>query len=202
MAIRGQISPNCVSPIYDLLVWTARLYVRTSPVNFDEGLNLNMVVAFYPGSFDPPHNGHLAVINMASRLFSEVVVGVGVNPDKEISFLSGNERVEILQSLTANNSAVSVVLYDGLTVDAAAKVGAECLLKGVRSGIDLSEELAQAQMNSMGSNPLPTLLVPGIGSDGLLSSRYIRQVVSMGGNVADVVPAAVTELLVKKGITK
>ncbi len=154
-------------------------------------------MALYPGSFDPVHNGHLAIIAAASPLFDEVVVAVGCNPGKSTGMFSGPERVDLLQESLAPLGLpnVRVTTFTGLVTVAAAEEGADCLVKGIRSASDLDTEMLQANMNFQSSGGLPTVFLPGIGSSALISSRYVREIATRGGDVHAVVPPAVLNRL-------
>lgn len=154
-----------------------------------------MAVALYPGSFDPIHNGHLAVIELAAPLFDELIVAVGHNPAKPSGLLTGEERAEMIAASVGHLSNVRVELFTGLVTAAASDHGADCLLKGIRSGSDLDVEMLQANMNAASGNGLPTVFVPGIGPHALVSSRYIREIASRGGDVHSVVPEVVAKWL-------
>jgi pantetheine-phosphate adenylyltransferase len=158
-----------------------------------------MAVALYPGSFDPVHNGHLAVITMAASIFDEVIVGVGHNPGKPSGFFTPEERVEHLIESTSEMVNVRVVTFTGLVTVAAADLGVTCLVKGLRSGSDLDIEMLQAKMNSATGRDLPTVFLPGIGTNALISSRYVREIASAEGDVTSVVPAAVQRALTIRG---
>ena len=152
-----------------------------------------MAVALYPGSFDPVHNGHLAIIAAASPLFDVVVVGVGYNPGKSSGMFDGPERAElIVESLAPLDLPnVRVTTFTGLVTAAARDEGADCLVKGLRSGSDLDAEMLQANMNYQSSGGLPTVFLPGIGPSALISSRYVREIAGAGGDIQSVVPAVV-----------
>lgn len=155
-----------------------------------------MTRAFYPGSFDPVHNGHVAVIEAAASIFDEIVVAVGHNPQKASSgFLPAEDRVELIEAAIGHENNVRVVLFSGLVTVAAAEHGASCLLKGLRSSTDLDVEMLQAKMNSATGDGIPTVFVPGIGTDALVSSRYVREIAAAGGDVSSVVPRVVAERL-------
>lgn len=162
-----------------------------------------MAVALYPGSFDPVHNGHLAVIEVAASLFERVVVAVGHNPAKPSGMLSGEERAELIRRCLGEVANVEVALFTGLVTVAADDLGADCLVKGIRSATDLDAEMLQANMNAKtgrpGADDLPTVFLPGIGSHALISSRYIREIAARGGDVSRVVPPVVVERLVRLG---
>ena len=159
-----------------------------------------MAVALYPGSFDPVHNGHLAIIATASPLFDQIVVAVGYNPGKPTGLFAGPERVHLLveciDGLKVAN--VRVTTFTGLVTTAAADEGADCLLKGVRSGTDLDSEMLQANMNFHTSGGLPTVFLPGIGPSALISSRYVREIAARGGDVQTVVPAVVHDRIASR----
>ena len=154
-----------------------------------------MAVALYPGSFDPVHNGHLAVVEVAAALFERVIVAVGHNPAKPSGMLPAAQRVELIEGEIGHLANVEVTLFAGLVTTAAADLGADCLLKGVRSATDLDAEMLQANMNAKSGGDLPTVFLPGMGDDALISSRYVREIASRDGDVSRVVPAAVAARL-------
>lgn len=157
-----------------------------------------MAVALYPGSFDPVHNGHIAIIAMAAEVFDHVIVGVGHNPAKPSGFFTGPERMKLIEASTAHLSNVRVDGFSGLVTEAAADLGATCLIKGVRSATDLDVEMLQANMNAETGGGLPTVFLPGMGDHALVSSRYVREIASVGGDVSSVVPEPVQQALVER----
>lgn len=158
-----------------------------------------MSSALYPGSFDPVHNGHLAVIAMVAPLFDELIVGVGHNPDKPSGLFTPDERATFLRDATAHHGNVRVELFSGLSIVAAVALGADCLLKGVRGASDLDAELQQANMNLV-TGEIPTIFVPGVGAHALVSSTYVRQIGLMGGDVSSVVPAPVADQIRERSL--
>ena len=154
-----------------------------------------MAVALYPGSFDPIHNGHLSVIETAAPLFTDFIVAVGHNPAKPSGLLTGEKRAELIAGVVAHLGNVRVELFTGLVTAAAADLGADCLVKGIRSASDLDVEMLQANMNAESSGGMPTVFIPGIGPHALVSSRYIREISARGGDVTSVVPPAVAKQL-------
>ena len=158
-----------------------------------------MAVALYPGSFDPVHNGHLSVVEVAASLFDRVIVAVGHNPAKPSGMLTPPVRRELIETCVAHLSNVSVGSFTGLVTSAATDLGADCLIKGIRSATDLDAEMLQANMNAKTGGDLPTVFIPGMGDHALVSSRYIREIASRGGEVGRVVPAAVVERLSEVG---
>jgi pantetheine-phosphate adenylyltransferase len=158
-----------------------------------------MAVALYPGSFDPIHNGHLAVIEAAAAVFDEIIIGVGHNPAKPSGLFSPEERSAMIKASVSGYPNVRVDSFTGLVTVAAAEMGATCLLKGIRSASDLDVEMLQANMNAQSGGGIPTIFVPGVGPHALVSSRYIREIAARGGDVRSVVPAPVAERLVGDG---
>lgn len=153
-----------------------------------------MATALYPGSFDPVHNGHIAVIRHAAGLFDRVVVGVGHNPEKPSGLFTPDERVDMIRSEVADLDGVSVELFSGLVTVAAAGFGADCLVKGLRGGSDLDAEMQQAHMN-LTTGSVPSVFIPATGPSALVASTYVRQIAAMGGDVSDVVPPSVLSAL-------
>ena len=156
-----------------------------------------MSSALYPGSFDPMHNGHLAVITHVSALFDRVIVGVGHNPDKPSGLFTPDQRVAMIETEVASLGNVSVELFSGLVTAAAAALGADCLVKGLRGASDLDAEMQQSHMN-LTTGGTPTIFVPATGPSALVASTYVRQIAAMGGDVADVVPATVLSALTER----
>jgi pantetheine-phosphate adenylyltransferase len=153
-----------------------------------------MGLALYPGSFDPVHNGHLAVIEMATTVFDQVVVAVGHNPSKPGGLFTPDERMELLTETTTEHGNVKVTSFSGLVTGAAADLGAACLVKGIRSASDLDVEMLQANMNAR-TGGTPTVFLPALGQHALVSSRYVREIAAAGGDLSAVVPAVVAERL-------
>jgi pantetheine-phosphate adenylyltransferase len=156
-----------------------------------------MTVALYPGSFDPVHNGHLALIEQASALFEQVVVGVGHNPQKPSGLFTPDERAELIRAELADRGNVRVELFSGLVTKAACDLGATCIIKGIRGAADLDAELQQAHMN-LSSGGVPTIFLPAVSGAAFVASRYVREIAAMGGDVRAVVPPAVAERLLEK----
>jgi len=158
-----------------------------------------MSVALYPGSFDPIHNGHLAIIENAVQVFDRLVVAVGYNAAKPSGAFGIDQRMEMIRESVQDLPSVSVVSFTGLVTVAAHEHGATCLVKGIRSATDLDAEMLQANMNSVTGNGIPTVFLPGIGDSALVSSRYVREISAAGGNVGAVVPQSVMRRLSERG---
>jgi pantetheine-phosphate adenylyltransferase len=153
--------------------------------------------ALFPGSFDPPHLGHLDLIRRAAALMDEVVVGVAGNPDKQ-AFLAVAERIALLHADCAGLATVRVVGYQGATTAFAAANGCGVLVRGLRNAGDLEAEQAMAEINR--GNGLDTLLLPARSEHVHLSSRLVRQVLAAQLPLAGLVSAGVAEALARRPI--
>jgi len=158
---------------------------------------LKKVTAIYPGSFDPPTNGHLDLIERGSKIFDELVVAILRNPDKDPLFSVG-ERRRMLEALTAEFHNVRVDTFDGLTVDYAAKMKASAVLRGIRALSDYEYELQMALMNRKLQPNLETVFMMPAEQYSYLSSRLVREVAKLGGSIADLVPQMVEQRLREK----
>jgi len=154
------------------------------------------VKAIFPGSFDPITNGHLDVINRGIKLFDEVIVAVGRSPVKNQLF-TPDERVEMIAELVADIPGVSVESFDGLTVEYAAKRGADAILRGLRSLTDVQYEFKLAMTNRAVAG-IETVFVMTSEEYGFTSSTLIREVASLGGNVSKLIPENVYKRLQKR----
>ncbi|QWF82855.1 pantetheine-phosphate adenylyltransferase [Amycolatopsis sp. CA-230715] len=152
--------------------------------------------AVCPGSYDPATNGHLDIIERASRLFDEVVVTVMINKSKKGLF-SIEERMELLRDTTASLPNVRVDSWQGLLVDYCRANGIAAIAKGLRSVSDFDYELQMAQMNRELSG-VETLLMPNNPVYGFLSSSLVKEVATYGGDVTNLVPQLVLERLKEK----
>lgn len=155
---------------------------------------MNKNIAIYPGSFDPPTNGHLDLIERGSKIFDELVVAILRNPDKDPLF-NVSERAAMLEALTGHYSNVRVDTFDGLTVDYAVKVGASSVLRGIRALSDYEYELQMALMNRKLRPELETVFMMPAEKYSYLSSRLVREVAQLGGSVKGLVPELVEQNL-------
>ncbi len=144
------------------------------------------VRALFPGSFDPITNGHLDVVRRAIKLFDELVIAVGRSPVKNQLF-SPEERVEMIQELVADLPRVRVESFEGLTVEYAARVKADVILRGLRSLTDVQYEFQLAMTNRAVAG-IETVFVMTSEQYGFTSSTLIREVASLGGNLSNLVP--------------
>ena len=155
---------------------------------------MKKVIAIYPGSFDPPTNGHLDLIERGSKIFDELIVAILRNPDKNPLFSLG-ERRAMLEALTAGFKNVQVDVFDGLTVDYAARVKASAVLRGIRALSDYEYELQMALMNRKLEPRLETVfMLPGEPYS-YLSAKLVREIAQLGGPLTDLVPAVVEQKL-------
>ena len=156
---------------------------------------MKRVIAIYPGTFDPPTNGHLDLIQRGSVIFDELVVGILRNPDKETALFSLAERTEMLNALTGKLDNVRIDTFDGLLVDYAARIGAGALLRGIRAISDYEYELQMALMNRKLSPGLETVFMMPAETYSYVSSRLVKQIVQLGGSVHGLIPDLVEERL-------
>lgn len=156
-----------------------------------------MAVALCPGSFDPPTNGHIDVVERASRHFERVVVVVIDNPHKKTVFDS-EERVDLLKEAVGHLSNVQVEHHGGLLVDLARLKGAAVIIKGLRAISDLEYELQMAQMNASLLETVDTLFVTTNPKWSFISSSLVKEVAELGGDVSELVPASVNKALLQR----
>jgi pantetheine-phosphate adenylyltransferase len=135
--------------------------------------------AVFAGSFDPPTRGHIDLIERCRKLFDRTIVAVGRNPEKTPMF-TPEERVEILRQLLGADGDVQVEAYDGLTMDYVRRRRADVIVKGIRDGEDLRNELRQANVNMLAGD-VETVFLFTTDQTALISSTLIRQICEMGG---------------------
>ena len=153
-----------------------------------------MTAALCPGSFDPPTNGHIDVIERTSRHFERVLVAVIANPSKQALF-SLDERKEMLADALAHVSNVEIDSFDGLLVDFARSRGIGVVVKGLRAVSDFEYELQMAEMNSALAPGLDTMFVTAKPAWAFLSSSLVKEVSRFGGAVEGLVPEGVARAL-------
>jgi pantetheine-phosphate adenylyltransferase len=151
-------------------------------------------LAIYPGSFDPVTNGHLDLIERASKLFGRLVVTVARNGEKAPMFTL-QERVEMLREATQPFPNVEVDTFDGLLVDYSRKLGARVLVRGIRAVSDYEYELQMALMNRRLEPQLETVFMLPAVEYSYLSSHLVRELAVLGGSLNGLVPAAVEQRL-------
>ena len=160
-----------------------------------------MIIALYPGSFDPITNGHIDIATRASVLFDKTVVGIFATPDKNLMF-SLEERVDMAQKATAHLKKVEVIPYSNITVDFAREIQAQVLVRGLRMIGDFEWEFEMAMMNQMLSPGLETVCFMASQEYQFLSASLIKEVASLGGDISKLVPNHVAEALRKKDLGK
>ncbi len=146
--------------------------------------------AIYPGSFDPVTNGHLDVIERARKLFDEVVVAIAHNDQKQPLFTL-DERLDFLRQMTASHQGVSVLPLDGLLVEFAVEQGANAIVRGLRAVSDFEFEFQMALMNRKLEATLETIFLMPKEEYTYLSSRIVKEIARLGGDIAKFVPPPV-----------
>lgn len=155
----------------------------------------------FPGSFDPPTNGHLDVIRRSVPLFDEIVIAVLNNPDKHPMF-TVEERVdmirEILPSDKMNGCKLSVQSFTGLTAEFAKQIGATAIIRGIRAVSDYEYELRMALMNRKLEPAIETVFLMADEAYSYVSSTLMKQVVLLGGRVEGLIPPLVEARMKEK----
>lgn len=154
-------------------------------------------IAVYPGSFDPPTNGHLDIIERSSRVFSRVIVAVALNLRKN-AFFSPAERVRMLKQLTSTMGNVEVTSFRGLLVDFARVQEAHVLVRGLRAISDFEYEYQMAQMNRKLDQEVDTVIMMTGERHSAISSNIVKEIARFGGKIDDLVPPLVRDILLKK----
>ena len=152
--------------------------------------------AIYPGSFDPVTNGHLDVIERARKLFDEVIVAVAINDQKQPLFAPDERLAMLRQAITID--AVRVAPMEGLLVEFAASEGAHADVRGLRAISDFEFEFQMALMNRKLDSEIETIFLMPKEEYTYLSSRIVKEIAKLGGDVSAFVPPLVAEALAKK----
>jgi len=153
--------------------------------------------AVYPGSFDPVTNGHVDLIQRSAALFDQVVVAILKNTEKAPLF-TVEERIEMLNSSVADLSNVSVAAFEGLLVDFVEKIGASVIVRGIRAVSDYEYELQMALMNRRLSGKVETVFMLPAESYSFLSSKLVKEIAELGGNIEGFVPTEVEKRIRRK----
>lgn len=146
--------------------------------------------ALFPGSFDPFTAGHLNILSRALAMFDEVVVAIGVNQDKT-GFFSNSQKIDIIRSATAGLGNVSVIEYDGLTVDVCRELGICHIVRGVRNMLDFENERAIADANRRLAPDVDTIIIPTSQEFAHISSSAVRDILRHHGDTSMFVPEGV-----------
>ncbi len=153
--------------------------------------------AIYPGSFDPVTNGHLDVIERARKLFDEVIVAVAHNDQKKPLF-SLEERLEFLRTVAGSRAGVLIAPLDGLLVEFARRENAQAVVRGLRAVSDFEFEFQMALMNRKLEGNVETIFLMPKEEYTYLSSRIVKEIARLGGDVGEFVPPCVVESFRKK----
>ena len=153
--------------------------------------------AIYPGSFDPVTLGHWDLIQRAAKLVDRLVVAVLHNPAKTPAF-TVEERVAMLKELTASLPNVEITTFHGLLVDFAKAQNAQFIVRGVRAFSDFEYEFQMALMNRKLAPELETVFLMPKEKYAAVSSRLVREIGSMGGNLSELVPEALRERVAQR----
>lgn len=151
----------------------------------------------YPGSFDPVTNGHLDIINRASKICDKLIVLVSVNKRKTSAFTI-EERLELLNLSIPNRANIEITSYNGLLVDFMRKVNAKTIVKGLRAISDFEYEMQMALLNHNLDNDIDTIFMMTSIQYSFLSSSAIRELASYGGKIDDFVPEKIADIIIKK----
>ncbi len=156
-----------------------------------------MKKAIYPGSFDPITNGHVDIIERALRIFDELTIAISVNQEKSPAF-SLEERRILIEETFAKNKNLSVIIFDGLLVDLTKKVGISLVIRGLRAASDFEYEFQLAAMNRSLDKNFETIFLMTGSDTHFLSSRLVKEIAFLGGDVSSMVPKHVMKALINK----
>ena len=153
--------------------------------------------AIYPGSFDPVTNGHLDVVERARKLFDEVIVAVAHNDEKEPLF-SLQERLALLEQTVGKIDNIRIAQFDGLLIEFALEQNAAAVIRGLRAVSDFEFEFQMALMNRKLRDSVETIFLMPKEEYTYLSSRLVKEIARLGGDVSKFVPSVVATALGKK----
>ncbi|HXH55983.1 pantetheine-phosphate adenylyltransferase [Iamia sp.] len=156
-----------------------------------------MTTVLYPGSFDPVHNGHVEIIDVAAGLFDKVVVAALRNPQKGEPMFDLAERSSMLCDSVAHLPNVEVVGFSKLVVEVATDVGADFIIKGLRAVSDFESEMHQAHMN-LAISGVHSVFIPSATTHSFVASKLIREIARFGGDVTSMVPPPVAKRLAER----
>ena len=151
-----------------------------------------MKIAVYPGSFDPITNGHLDILERSLKVFDKVIVLVASNPDKKYIF-SSKERVEMIKDAIKGLKNVDVDATEGLTVAYAKKVGANCLIRGLRAVTDFEYEFKLSAANEYIDSSIDEVFFMSHAETSFISSSTVNELYRSGVDISKLVPASVVK---------
>lgn len=156
----------------------------------------------YAGSFDPLTLGHVDVISKACAMVDHLTIAIGIHPGKAPLF-SVDERVEMIRASVSSlaqsaGTSLDVITFDDLAVNAAKRVDATLLIRGLRDGTDFDYEMQMAGMNGAMAPKINTVFIPASPAVRPITATLVRQIAKMGGDVAEFVPSSVAEKLIQK----
>lgn len=154
-------------------------------------------LAIYPGSFDPPTNGHLDVVRRAADLFPRVIVAVGIHPSRKPLFTL-EERLELMRQVCDGIPNITIQSFEGLLADFARSVHARVIVRGLRVGADFEYELQMAHANADLASEIDTVFLPTRTRYGFISASLVREIASHGGDVSRYAPPSVCAALERK----
>jgi len=159
-------------------------------------------IAIYPGTFDPFTNGHLDILATALALADELVVAIGVHPNKTTMFSLDERKAMIGDAIAAlpgkQAARVAVTSFDGLTVTAATAAGATLIVRGLRNAADFDYEMQMAATNAVLAPQVRTVFVPASPGSRHITATLVRQIAGMGGDVSPFVPPVIAQRLKDK----
>jgi pantetheine-phosphate adenylyltransferase len=155
-------------------------------------------IALYSGSFDPMTNGHVDVLDSALGMADHVVAAIGIHPGKTPMFSFEQRAVFIRAAMPDAGTRLSVIAFDGLIIEAAAKAGASMIVRGLRDSTDLDYEMQMAGMNAAMAPDIQTVFIPAKPAARFITATLVRQIASMGGDVSSFVPEPVAAALKSK----
>jgi pantetheine-phosphate adenylyltransferase len=160
-----------------------------------------LIIALYPGSFDPITNGHIDIAIRAAKLFDKLVIGIFDTPDKRLTFTL-KERVDLATRAVAHIPKIEVKPYHCITVDFARQVNAQVLVRGLRMSADYEREFEMAMLNKKLNPDLELVCFMASQEYQFLSSSLMKEVASLGGDINSLVPPHVAKALKRKGVSK
>ncbi len=156
---------------------------------------MKQITAIYPGSFDPVTNGHLDLIHRGCKLFDRLIVAIARNPEKDSSLFCLEERIEMLEAMTAQLENVTVDAFEGLLMNYCIEKHANAVLRGIRAVSDYEFELQMALMNRKMEPSVETIFMMPAEKYSYLSSRIVREIAAFGGPLNGLVPELIEQHL-------